>query len=217
VPPSDDSATSVVVNGSKQQPDPMEVELVPVTMLHLDPANARKGNPAMIADSLTEFDQHRPVVAQRGTGRVIIGNHTLKAAQALGWSHINVHWVDDDDTKATRRGIADNATGDQATWDKDALALQVQAVGPVPGLSDRELKDLEERLKPTEEEEPTFPIVPRVGEKYSYVVIVADNDVDDAWLQTVFELRRERDYSNENEISTSRVVTVGRAREGLGI
>jgi len=195
----------------------MEVEVVPVSMLHLDPANANKGQPDMIVDSLKEFGQHRPIVAQRGSGRVIVGNHTLKAAQALGWSHVSVYWVDDDDTKATRRGIADNATRDRATWDKDALALQVQAVGPVPGLSDKELKDLEERLRPKEEEEPSFPIVPRLGEKYSYVVIVAENDVDDAWLQTVFELRREADYSNENEISTGRVVTVERARVGMGI
>jgi len=189
---------------------------VPLDRLHLDPANARKGRPDMIVESLKEFDQHRPIVAQRSTGKIIVGNHMFKAAQALGWSHVDVHWVDDDDTKAMRRGIADNATGDHATWDKDALAAQIAAVGPVPGLTDKELRELEERLRGEEDDdEPTYPIVPRVGEKYSYVVIVAENDVDDAWLQTVFELRRERDYSNENEISLSRVVTVERARGAL--
>ena len=195
----------------------MDVRQVPIADLHLDPANARKGRVDMIADSLREFGQHRPVVVQQATGRVIAGNHLVQAAQALGWTDVNVLYVDDDDLKATRRGIADNATGDHATWDKDALALQVRDVGAVPGLDEKELKELADRLLDDDEETPQFPIVSRMSEQYHYVVIVATNEVDGAWLETRFDLRREVSYLHENKVGLSRVVTVERARELLGL
>ncbi len=103
----------------------MEIVKVPVEQLVLDPDNARKGDVTSILDSLREFGQHRAIVVQRTTNRVVVGNHTLKAAKMLGWTEVDVFYVDDDDTKAIRRGIADNATGDLATWDLDQLGLLV--------------------------------------------------------------------------------------------
>ena len=72
----------------------MEVEDVALSRLHTDDRNARKGNVQAIAESLKEFGQHRAIVAQRSTGKIIAGNHTFLAAQTLGWQTVSVHWVE---------------------------------------------------------------------------------------------------------------------------
>ena len=165
----------------------MEVENVPLSKLTTDPRNARKGNVQAIADSLKEFGQHRAIVAQRGTGKIIAGNHTFLAAQALGWQTVSVHWVDDDDEKSIRRGIADNATGDMAVWDDKRLAELLQEVGSdIPGLSaetvDRVLADVQE----SGGGEPIYALHARPGEKYDYIVFFVESELDSLYLQTKF-------------------------------
>jgi len=193
----------------------MTIERVAVDAVHLDQANARQGDVAAITESLREFGQHRPLVVQRDSGRVLIGNHTLRAAMALGWTEVDVVYVDDDDLMATRRAIADNATGDRAAWDKDALAKLIETTGQVPGLTEGDVRDLLARLEPDDNGEPSFPLVPRMHEDYSYVVIVADNTIDGTWLETTCGLRKEASYSNANRLALGRVVTVARFRELL--
>ena len=63
-------------------------------------ANPRRGDVAQIARSLSRTGQYRPIVVNAGTktGRyreVLAGNHTLAAAQKLGWSHLAGSVVDD--------------------------------------------------------------------------------------------------------------------------
>ena len=177
----------------------MEIVKVPVEQLVLDPDNARHGDVTSILDSLREFGQHRALVVQRSTNRVVVGNHTLKAAKMLGWTEVDVYYVDDDDTKAIRRGIADNATGDLATWDLDQLGLLVAKVGDdIPGLDTSLLKSMElgteELLK--DEEEPAYPIVAQLSESYHCAIIFATNDIDWAFLCTALQLNREKSYKN---------------------
>jgi hypothetical protein len=59
---------------------------------------------------------------QRSSGHVLAGNHTLKAAKALGWKEIAATFVDCDDDRALRILLADNRTNDLATYDDNALA-----------------------------------------------------------------------------------------------
>ena len=138
--------------------DPMKVVVVPLGALHLDPQNARKGNVQAIAESLKEFGQHRAIIAQKDTGRIISGNHTYLAAQTLGWSHVNVFWVDDDDEKALRRGLADNAVGDQAKWDDGALRKLLEETGTdVPGLDQAQVAKLFKEIEDVVPKEAVYP------------------------------------------------------------
>ena len=50
---------------------------------------------------ITDFGQRKPIVVRRSDNVVIAGNHTMQAAQALGWSEIAVVWVDDDEVTMT--------------------------------------------------------------------------------------------------------------------
>ena len=160
----------------------MDVESVPLEDLVLDTRNARKGNVAAIVDSIKEFGQHRPIVVQRSTKRIIAGNHLYKAAQTLGWTHIDVAWVDDDDATAQRRSLADNASGDLAKWDEVMLAELLQEVGPVPGYDQDAIDKLLAKIdKPDKEIDPIFPIVARPSEKYDYVLVIAMNETDSSF------------------------------------
>ncbi|CAB4198254.1 ParB/Sulfiredoxin [uncultured Caudovirales phage] len=189
---------------------------VPVGLLRPAKRNARRGAVAEVVESLREFGQHRPVVVQRSTGEVIVGNHLLKAAKMLGWAEIDALIVEDDDKQALRRGIADNAVGDKAGWDKDELAELLDEVGVVPGFDDREVQELLSRLEAeAEQPEPMYPIVARMNEQYDYVVIVAQNATDVAWLETNLELRNEKSYK-ATQTAKSHVLSVERFQELIG-
>lgn len=152
--------------------------------------------------------------------KVIVGNHMVMAARGLGWPELWVEFVDDDDVKAIRRGLADNATGDLATWDDQILAELLAETGPVPGIDDQMVEELEHSISSAvagsveATDRVPYPIVPRWNEQYDYVLIVADNPIDVAWLHTKFQLRREQSFKSL-EKGVARVVSVARAQELL--
>jgi ParB/RepB/Spo0J family partition protein len=86
------------------------------------PRNVRQGDVGAISESLEHNGQYRPIVVQRSSNKILAGNHTWKAAKALGWKKIAVTYVDVDDEKALRILIADNRTNDLASYDNSALA-----------------------------------------------------------------------------------------------
>lgn len=197
---------------SKTLENPMQsVVLVPLNKLHEDPVNARQGNVQSIVDSLKEFGQHRPCVVQKSTGRIIAGNHLYKAAKALGWERIGVFYVDDDDKTALRRGIADNATSDQATWDIETLAALIQEAGnDIPGVDDYLLDEIDSFLADPpepepEESKPVYPIVPKMAEKYDCIVIASTNEMDYAFLKTVLELETNQSFKG-NHVGQTHVI-----------
>jgi hypothetical protein len=192
---------------------PSDAVTVPLKLLKPAKKNPRKGAVAEQIESLREFGQHRPLVVQHSTGEVIVGNHLLKA---MGWTEGDALILADDDHKALRRAVADNATGDKATYDEEELAEVMKEIGAVPGFGDGDIQKLLDKLEPEKKvDEPTYPLVPRLNEKYDYVMIFCTNETDWNWLQTKLQLRRERSYKSE-AVATSHVITVERLQELLG-
>jgi len=95
---------------------------VPIDVVLNHPRHVRQGDVGAITESLRDNGQYRPIVVQRSTGYVLAGNHTLKAARALGWKKIAVTYVECDDDRALRILLADNRTNDLATYDDSGLA-----------------------------------------------------------------------------------------------
>ena len=100
---------------------------VPLRTLKYYHKNPRRGNVEKVAESLKNNGQFKPIVVNRGTmtGRlneILAGNHTAKAARSIGWTKINVSWVDVDDDHARRIVLADNGSTDDATYDVQVLA-----------------------------------------------------------------------------------------------
>jgi len=107
----------------------MNVELVLIDDLELDPNNARrhsKKNLDAIAGSLREFGQRKPIVVWRN--RVVAGNGTLVAARSLGWRKISVARCPDDWDEVTVKAfaLADNRSAELAEWDEQVLSEQLR-------------------------------------------------------------------------------------------
>lgn len=107
----------------------MNVELVLIDDLELDPNNARrhsKKNLDAIAGSLREFGQRKPIVVWRN--RVVAGNGTLVAARSLGWREISVARCPDDwdEVRVKAFALADNRSAELAEWDEQVLTEQLR-------------------------------------------------------------------------------------------
>jgi len=121
---------------------------VPIKDLQTHPRNVRQGDVGAISQSLEQHGQYRPIVVQRSTGRILAGNHTYKAAKALGWKDVAATYVDCDDDQAMRILLMDNRANDLATYDdsalvemlKELLATDLQLEGT--GFSPDDLDDL---------------------------------------------------------------------------
>lgn len=148
---------------------------VPVGSLTLDPENVRlhsERNLQAIMTSYARFGQRKPIVVNRTTGQGITedGNGQLLSAIRLGWSHIAVVWVEDDEDTARAYAIAANQTGLSSSWDYQGLASHIQALTAngfdvsTLGFSDFELEPLLQASwvppaidAPTEPQAPTPP------------------------------------------------------------
>jgi hypothetical protein len=174
---------------------PLGEHTVPLALLSPASENANKGSIARVVESLSEFGQHRRLVVRQANREIIVGNHTYMAAKTLGWE-----------------------SRDRAEWDKELLAEQLERVGPVPGYDENEVAGLLASLEKTlsKKEQPVFPITPRFNESYDYVVVIATNDMDAAFLRTHFEMQKEANYKNSG-VGTSHVLTVERYREVMGL
>lgn len=111
--------------------------------------NPRRGDIDAIARSLEVNGQYRPIVVNLGrkTGRpleVLAGNHTLQAAQKLGWTQIVATTIDVTDTEAARIVAADNRTADLGDYDTDTLTALLRDLDDLDGTgyTDDDLTDL---------------------------------------------------------------------------
>lgn len=113
---------------------------VEVSLLHADERNARRhprSQLRQIAESLREHGQRKPFVGQRRGGRIVIraGNGGLAAARdLLGWSHVAVLVVDEEDEDAIRYALRDNRTAELSGWDDDVLAELLEGLDYAEGL-----------------------------------------------------------------------------------
>lgn len=108
---------------------------VPIDSLKPHPNNPREGDIGAISQSLKANGQYRPIVVSKKTSRILAGNHTWKAAQALGWTEIAATFVNVTPEQETRIMLADNRYAELATYADDSLAeLLVELAGTEQGL-----------------------------------------------------------------------------------
>lgn len=108
-------------------------EVVPINEVISHPRNPREGDIGAISESLKIFGQYRPIVADKATRYILVGNHTWQAAQALEWTEIAVTWVEVDEEQAVKILLADNKTADLATYDDEELQILLASLGDFVG------------------------------------------------------------------------------------
>lgn len=92
--------------------------------------NPRRNDDAAekVANSIREFGFQQPIVVD-SEGVVIVGHTRLKAAQSLGMDEVPVVVAEDlTDEQVRAYRLADNKTGELASWDWDALNLELEDI-----------------------------------------------------------------------------------------
>lgn len=125
-----------------------------IAELKFYPGNARRGDIDLIADSLSKLGQYKPIVVN-DDGTILAGNHTVMAAQRLGWETIDVHRVDVDDETAKRIVLVDNKANDQSTYDVEELVNLLTELPNLDatGFTRDEVDDLLETLDALDDED----------------------------------------------------------------
>lgn len=168
------------------------LERVPIDSLKLHPANPRVSDIEPIKESLRVNGQYRPIVANRRTGHVLAGNHTLKAAKELGWTEIEVYWVDVDEHAELKILLADNRTTEFGYMDPQRLLDALLQLGGDfegtaydPGFVDALLAGVDNEIEVEVDEDPTLEELPRQGDT---TVAIKVTHSDEA---TLYDLSRE--------------------------
>lgn len=110
-----------------------ETEVVPIESITSHPRNPREGDVGAISESLRVFGQYRPIVVDKNTNFILVGNHTWQAALALGWETIAVTWVDVDEEQAIRILLVDNKSADLARYEDEELQMLLSSLNEFSG------------------------------------------------------------------------------------
>lgn len=105
-----------------QQYDPA----VPVDQLSEHPDNPRVGDVRALGASMGSLGFYGAVIAQKGTGAILAGNHRYRVARKRGRKTLPVLWLDVDDDRARRILLADNRVGDLAEYNDGELERLLQ-------------------------------------------------------------------------------------------
>jgi hypothetical protein len=164
--------------------DSMTLEKVPIDTLHEFDMNPRSHGDDVnfLVNSISGFGWTNPILAQRGTGRVIAGHGRLAAAKAKGLKILPVIFLDYDDATATAYTIADNASAEHSEWDFSKLdellaGLEIEGFSKEDvGVTDEmqaELDKLGEDL-----EEKNEPVISKGGNYESQfgVIVICDDE-----------------------------------------
>lgn len=111
---------------------PARFEVVEAGRLTFHPENANVGNVGLIGESIGANGFYGAVMVQESTGRVIAGEHRLRAALADGATHVPVLWQDVDDATALAILVNDNATARAARWRLQRLNQLLKDLGATP-------------------------------------------------------------------------------------
>ena len=107
----------------------LRIEMLPVASLERNPRDARthsKKQIRQIGDSIREFGFTNPVLID-GKGRIVAGHGRVAAAKLIGLDFapaIRLEGMTDAQVRAYV--IADNRLAENAGWDKELLALELQ-------------------------------------------------------------------------------------------
>lgn len=117
------------------RPEDLEITQVPLEELDHWPGNARRGVTSTIVDSMRNNGVFNPLVVQKNSNRIIIGNHRWEALKVLHaedpekWGDkAPVMYLDVSDSRANKINLADNKTSDDAEWDDRLLVEQLAEI-----------------------------------------------------------------------------------------
>jgi ParB-like chromosome segregation protein Spo0J len=101
----------------------MNVEMVSVDAISQHPENANNGDVEAISESIEVNGFFAPMLVQRSTGYIMVGNHRYQAALELDMHEVPVIFLNVSDAEAKRIMVADNRTSRLGFDDEAQLGL----------------------------------------------------------------------------------------------
>jgi len=169
----------------------LQVEYVEPTELRTHPDNPRQGDVGAIYTSIKHHGVYTPVIAQRSTGHILVGNHRYRAMLEAGMTEIPVIWRDVDDETGIKIMLADNRASDLASNDESAMLTLLQALPDLEGslYDGDDLDNLTQELlgAPGSADLLTAPDSDNYREQYAVTVICTDEAHQEATYETLRE------------------------------
>lgn len=191
----------------------MEIKVYPVDTLIESEYNPRKiSRKEMddLIDSISVFGLTEPIIINTHEDRhgvIISGHQRLKACKQLGMTEVPCLEMKLTLKEEKQLNIRMNKNGGK--FDYDILGAFFNKEDLMDwGFIESDFPivvDPNEKIKAIEDE-PVYPIVPVLSEKYDYVIIYATNEIDIAYLDNFFEIDVEKSYKN-SRVGVGRVVS----------
>lgn len=163
-----------------------------------------------LKESIVKFGITEPVIVNMHNKRkniIISGHQRLKIVEELEWETapcLELNLTLEDEKELNVRMNKNGGKFDKSLlnefFEKDELISY--------GFTDEELSDItnvEETMKELQVEEPIYPIVPVMSEKYDYVIILATNEIDNAFMNSFFDIETQKSYKN-SKVGVGKVV-----------
>ena len=103
----------------------ISLELIDVDKLIEYPDNPRVGNVEEIKKSLVENAQYKPLIVNKKTMHVLVGNHTLQAMKELNYEKVNGNLIEVDELQEKKIVLADNKLSDNSEYDNEKLTAML--------------------------------------------------------------------------------------------
>lgn len=194
--------------------DLMKIELIDIDKLIPADYNPRKISPKQMDDlknSIIEFGITEPVVLNTHKSRmniIISGHQRVEALKQMKFKQAPVFKVKLELEKEKELNVRMNKAG--GTWDQ-AILESVDIFNREDlinwGFIEADFSEIDDIVNKHFEDsgEPVYPIVPEFSEKYGYVLIMATNEIDLAFLDNYFDVEVEQGYKN-SKVGVGRVV-----------
>lgn len=200
----------------------------PVEYRHISVLKPLTDNPRKITDKaflelresikdMPGFFEARPLILSDRTGDMIIiaGNQRYHAAIAEGIVQVPTclipNLTKDEEDEITYK---DNETAGE--WDMKAFNKFFSEEKRINWGFDmafsKEDDEFEKELGEHSDDNCEYPIVPKFSEKYSAVVIVIENEIDEVFIKNALQLEKSKSYKN-SKTGTSFVIDVSKFKK----
>ena len=197
----------------------MEIKMKKISSLNAAEYNPRRITPGelkQLENDIVEFGFQKPITVNIHTDRmnVIVGGHQgLKILKKLGKKMAPCIEVNLSYEKERELNVKLNrSNGD---WDFEIMSkyYDIDELKRY-GFKDGELKSMMPTYDDLKTLNPDYPIVPKLSEKYDYVLVFATNEIDLSFLENFFELKKEKSYKS-NKVGIGRVVEFSKFKKIL--
>lgn len=181
----------------------MQLEQIPLDKLIADPRNSRvhgEKNMEVVKYSLRTHEQYAPLVVQKSTMIVIVGNARFQAMKELGWKKAWCLVKNITEDEARELSVLDNRSSELAAWNVEELATTLKQLEPLInvndiGFTDNDMASLLDQLAPppVEKEKPVgtkeLPSgdanMPPPKEGGRFILVFANDEQKQFWMDLV--------------------------------